>query len=75
MSPRPALSPRDAGVASVPRLALTPAEAAASLGCSQEHFREHIDCQLRWSRVGRKRLVSVTELERWLERSAARVLE
>lgn len=41
----------------VPRVALTPAEAAESLGCSAEFFREHVDLELRWIRRGRKRFV------------------
>ena len=50
---------------SVPRVALTPVEAAASLGCSAEFFREHVDHELKWIRRGRKRFVPVAELERW----------
>ena len=58
----------------VPRLALTPREAAASIGCSEEFFREHVDHELRWVRRGRKRFVPVAELERWAERSAEQTL-
>jgi excisionase family DNA binding protein len=58
----------------VPRVALTPPEAAESLGCSAEFFREHVDHELRWTRRGRKRFVPVVELERWAERSAERTL-
>jgi excisionase family DNA binding protein len=58
----------------VPRIALTPPEAAESLGCSAEFFREHVDHELRWIRRGRKRFVPVVELERWAERSAERTL-
>ena len=54
----------------VPRVALTPNEAAESLGCSAEFFREHIDRELRWIRRGRKRFVAVVELERWAEANA-----
>lgn len=60
-------------VAVVPRLALTPPEAAAALGCSPEYFREHIDHELRWVRRGRKRFVPVRELEEWVSRSASRL--
>ena len=49
----------------VPRVALTPAEAAEAIGCSAEFFREHIDRELRWIRRGRKRFVLVVELQRW----------
>lgn len=58
----------------VPRIALTPAEAAGSLGCSPEFFREHVDHELRWIRRGRKRFVPVSELERWAETNAERTL-
>ena len=53
------------------RVSLTPAEAAAALGCSAEFFRLHVDPELRWIRRGRKRFVPVSVLERWLERNAA----
>lgn len=58
--------------AGVPRLALRPEEAAAALGVGVDYFREHIAHELRWTRRGRLKLVAVSELERWLERSAAR---
>jgi len=60
---------------SPPRLALTAAEAAESLGVSDDFFREHVAGELRFVRRGRKKLVAVRELERWLEESAARVFE
>lgn len=58
----------------VPRVALTPAEAAESIGCSAEFFREHVDFELRWIRRGRKRFVPVAELERWAEANAETTL-
>jgi excisionase family DNA binding protein len=61
--------------AEVPRLALGPDEAAAALGVSRDYLDEHIGSELRWVRRGRRKLVAVAELERWLERSAARTLE
>jgi excisionase family DNA binding protein len=60
--------------ATVPRLALSPDEAAAALGVSRDYLDEHIGGELRWVRRGRRKLVSIGELERWLERSAARTL-
>ena len=57
-----------------PRLALTPAEAAKALGVSGTYFSEHISGELRWIRRGRKRLVAITELERWLAANGERVL-
>jgi hypothetical protein len=53
------------------RLALTPAEAAAAVGCSRDFFDEHIGPELRWIRRGRLKFVAITELEEWLHRSAA----
>ena len=53
------------------RLALTPNEAAAALGCSRDFFDEHIGSELRWVRRGRLKFVAIAELEDWLRRSAA----
>jgi hypothetical protein len=54
----------------VPRIALTPVEAAEAIGCSPEFFREHVDHELSWIRRGRKRFVPLVELERWAEANA-----
>ena len=59
----------------VPRLALRPEEAAEALGVSRSFFFERVLPQLRVVRCGRVRLVAVSELQRWLEQNAARVLE
>jgi excisionase family DNA binding protein len=58
-----------------PRLALTITEAAAALGVSEDFLHEHIAPELCWVRRGRKKLVSVRELEAWLEREATRTLD
>jgi len=58
----------------VPRLALRVAEAAESLGLSEEFFRQQVSPELRWVRRGRAKLVAVSELERWLDRAAERTL-
>lgn len=50
----------------VSRVALTPAEAAAALGCSQEFFRENVDAELPWVRRGRKRFVGTAALAQWV---------
>jgi hypothetical protein len=57
------------------RLALSPDEAAASLGVSRDYLDEHIAPELRWVRRGRRKFVAIRELEAWLERSAALTLE
>jgi hypothetical protein len=57
------------------RLALSPDEAAAALSVSRDFFDEHISSELRCVRRGRRKFVSVKELERWLEREAALAVE
>jgi excisionase family DNA binding protein len=59
----------------VPRLALSIDEAAAALSVSRDFFDRHIRHELRLVRRGRKILVAVRELERWLEQNAARTFE
>jgi hypothetical protein len=60
--------------ASVPRIALTPAEAAAAIGVGPDFFDANVAPELRLVRRGRKRLVPVAELERWTVENAERVL-
>jgi excisionase family DNA binding protein len=57
------------------RLALTRAEAAASLGMSLDSFERYVQAELRCVRRGRLRLIPVCELERWLEQNSARTFE
>ena len=52
------------------RLALSPDEASAALGVSRDYFDEHVLDELRVVRRGRRILVALAELERWLDRSA-----
>jgi hypothetical protein len=59
----------------VPRLALSATEAAASLGVSLDYYAEHVAPELRVVRRGRKRLVAVREVERWLDANASRALD
>lgn len=56
------------------RLALSPDEAAAALGVSRDFLDEHVMPELRIVRRGRRRLIPVRELERWLDESAAATL-
>ena len=56
------------------RLALSPGEAAAALSVSRDFFDKHILPELRIVRRGRRRLVPVSELERWLADAAERTL-
>ena len=57
------------------RIALTPGEAAAAIGVGRSFFYEQVMPELRVIRLGRKRLIPVRELEGWIERSAARILD
>jgi excisionase family DNA binding protein len=59
---------------SVPRLALSKAEAALALGVSVDFLEEHVMHELRVVRRGRRRLIPITELQNWLDRGAARTL-
>jgi hypothetical protein len=53
-----------------PRLALSPDEACAALSVGRTFFDEQIAPELRWVRRGRRKFVSVRELERWLEENS-----
>jgi hypothetical protein len=43
------------------------------LGVSRDYLDEHVLCELRAVRRGRRVLIALTELERWLDQSAARI--
>jgi hypothetical protein len=60
---------------SIPRIALTPPEAAAAIGVGPDFFDANVAPDLRLIRRGRKRLVPVSELERWTAENASRALE
>ena len=51
---------------SIPRIALTPPEAAAAIGVGPDFFEANVAPELRLIRRGRKRLVPISELERWI---------
>jgi hypothetical protein len=57
--------------ATIPRIALTPPEAAASIGVGPDFFDAEVAPELQLIRRGRKRLVPVAELERWTRETAA----
>ena len=63
------------GSAALGRLALSKSEAAEALGVSVDFLEEHVMHELRVVRCGRRRLIPVAELERWLEEHALRALE
>jgi excisionase family DNA binding protein len=54
-----------------PRLALSPDEAASVLGVSRDYLDEHVIDELRVVRRGRRILIALAELERWLDRAAS----
>lgn len=60
--------------ASIPRIALTPSEAAAAIGVGPDFFDANVAPDLRIVRRGRKRLVPVSELERWMGENAEHAL-
>lgn len=62
------------GLAHPVRLALSKTEAAAALGVSIDFFDAHVAHELRIVRRGRRRLIPLRELERWLESNAARAV-
>jgi excisionase family DNA binding protein len=59
----------------LPRLALSPDEAAASLGVSRDYFDEHVKPEIRVVRRGRRVMVATAELERWLAQNSSLTLE
>ena len=79
ISPEPPIQPkreshrrREQSGTPTGRLALSPDEAAAVLGVSRDYFDEHVIDELRVVRRGRRILVALAKLERWLDRSATR---
>ena len=69
-------APRLLDAAALPgRLALSPDEAAAAIGCSRTFFDEQVMPELRVTRIGRRRFIAVRELDRWLDESASRAVE
>jgi excisionase family DNA binding protein len=56
------------------RLAYTKAEAAEALGVSVDYLEDHVLADVRVVRRGRKVLIPVSELQRWLEENAALTL-
>lgn len=60
--------------APIPRIALTPPEAAAALGCGETYFTEYVRPELRVIRRGRKVLIPVAELQRWTAANTERAI-
>jgi hypothetical protein len=64
----------NAGERPIQRLAYGPAEAAASIGVSREFFDAQVLPEVKAIRRGRRILVSVRELEAWLDRNERELL-
>jgi hypothetical protein len=62
-------------LAPIPRLALTREEAATALSMSLDSFERHVQPSIAMCRLGRMRIVPVSELQRWLQESAERTLD
>jgi hypothetical protein len=59
----------------VPKLALSVDEACSALGISWDLWRSSVEPEVRVVRLGRRKLVAVAELERWLADRGEGVLE
>jgi hypothetical protein len=60
---------------SVPRVGLTVVEASQALGISDDCFRKHVLPGLRIVRLGRRRVIPVAELQRFVNAHAGVLLE
>ena len=58
-----------------PVLALSVEEACAALGISWKAWSEHVAPEVRIVRLGRRKLIAVAELERFLDDRGERVLD
>jgi hypothetical protein len=58
---------------STPALALTVEQAHLALGISWDTWKAHVEPEIRLVRLGRRKLVPVTELQRWLDANAEAV--
>jgi excisionase family DNA binding protein len=65
-----ALSARKRGA---PTLALSVEQACEALGVSWDTWRAHIEPDVRLVRLGRRKLIPVSELRAWLDRHAESV--
>ena len=56
-----------------PALALSVERACAALGVSWDTWKAHIEPDVRIVRIGRRKLVPVSEIQRWLDAHAEAV--
>jgi hypothetical protein len=57
---------------SVPRLSLGLDEAAQALGISRDHLERHVLPELKVCYLGRRRIIAVSELQRFLDINGVR---
>ncbi len=50
-----------------PALALSVEDACAALSVSWKTWHEHIESEVRIVRIGRRKLIAVSELQKWLD--------
>jgi excisionase family DNA binding protein len=67
-------APKSPPTRRVPRLAVTKVEAAESLGVSVDFLEDHVMRELRIVRRGRRLLIPLEELNRWLDANSQRTL-
>jgi excisionase family DNA binding protein len=72
ISPRTAVTLSDRKQ-SAAALALSVEQACEALGVSWDTWRAHIEPDVRLVRVGRRKLIPVSELQAWLDRHAESV--
>ncbi len=73
LTAEPAKEPNGRPKSALRRVTVVPNEAASMLGVSRDFFDEHIKPELRIIRRGSKTiLIPIAELERWVDKSAAR---
>jgi len=62
-----------ANARAIPVLALDVSEACEALGLSWDSFTEHVAPEIRIVRLGRRKLIAVAELERFLAQHGHRI--
>lgn len=62
-------------IVQAPAVALSREQAAAALGYSIDHFEKHVQHEIRVIQRGRRIVVPVTELQRWADENAERILD
>jgi hypothetical protein len=68
-------SPQLTSKPSTPLLALNVEQSCVALGVSHDLWKSDIEHEVRIVRLGRRRLIPVSELQRWLDENAESALE